>query len=187
LPKLPRPVPPYEQIASHFRGLIRNGQLADGDRLPSARQLVEEWGVALATAAKVLITLRAEGLVRTVPGGGGGTVVTLPIVQDRPEPIGASAHVSKADLIPGRLVERWTEPTSGGRVRCPLPCHEVQEVVVDPRRGNEAVVICRVCSESYDLELRADSDGGHWAIFTVTLRPFLLSRARLRRYEEQTP
>jgi DNA-binding GntR family transcriptional regulator len=65
------------QITEHFRELIKSGQLKEGDRLPSARQLVEQWHVAIATAARVLSTLRAEGLVRTIPGGGGGTVVAV--------------------------------------------------------------------------------------------------------------
>ncbi len=92
-------------------------------------------------------------------------------------PIGAGATVTRAELTPGRVVERWTEPTRAG-VRVPLPCHEAQRVTVDPERAaGVAVVVCRVCSESYDLELSADSDGGHFARFTVAHRPYLLSRA----------
>lgn len=75
-PRVQRPQPPYLQVAQHYRDLIQRGELREGDRLPSARQLTEEWGVAHATAAKVLATLRAEGLVRTIPGGGGGTIVS---------------------------------------------------------------------------------------------------------------
>ncbi|GAA2525785.1 GntR family transcriptional regulator [Winogradskya humida] len=76
-PTIDRQPPPYQQIADHFRREIRDGRLKDGDRLPSARQLVTDWNVAHATAAKVLTTLRAEGLVRTTPGGAGGTVVDV--------------------------------------------------------------------------------------------------------------
>lgn len=76
-PKVQRPLPPYLQITEHYRNLIRRGELQDGDRIPSTRQLVEQWGVAHATAARVLSTLRAEGLVTTTPGGGGGTIVNV--------------------------------------------------------------------------------------------------------------
>lgn len=75
-PEQPRPAPPYVQITKHYRDLIKRGELKDGDRLPSTRQMVEQWSIAHATAAKVLSILRAEGLVTTVPGGGGGTIVT---------------------------------------------------------------------------------------------------------------
>jgi DNA-binding GntR family transcriptional regulator len=76
-PEVQRPLPPYLQITEHYRDLIRRGELNDGDRLPSTRQLVEQWKVAHATAARVLSTLRAEGLVVTTAGGGGGTVVSV--------------------------------------------------------------------------------------------------------------
>ncbi len=68
-----RPNPPYLQIVSQIRGQILAGELKDGDPIPSARQITRQWKVAMATAAKVLSTLRSEGLVRAVPGR--GTVV----------------------------------------------------------------------------------------------------------------
>lgn len=67
------PVPPYARIVAELRRRIRAGELRVGDRVPSTRQITGEWGVAMATATKVLTTLRREGLVRAVPGV--GTVV----------------------------------------------------------------------------------------------------------------
>src|SRR5215813_9371691 len=71
-----RPLPRYLEIAQHYRDLIKRGDLRPGDRVPSARQLMGEWSVAIATAAKVLQVLQGEGLVAATPGGAGGTVVT---------------------------------------------------------------------------------------------------------------
>lgn len=65
--------PPYLRIVTEIRGRIASGQLQVGDRVPSARQITRDWGVALATATKALAALRQEGLVRAVPGV--GTVV----------------------------------------------------------------------------------------------------------------
>lgn len=56
-------VPPYARIAAELRRRIADGELAPGDRVPSTRRIAQEWNVALATAAKVLTTLRQEGLV----------------------------------------------------------------------------------------------------------------------------
>ncbi|MFC7760771.1 GntR family transcriptional regulator [Catellatospora bangladeshensis] len=64
---------PYRQIVGQIRGRIESGRLRPGDRVPSARQITAEWGVALATATKVLAALRTEGLVTAVRGV--GTVV----------------------------------------------------------------------------------------------------------------
>jgi DNA-binding transcriptional regulator YhcF (GntR family) len=65
---------PSDRIAAQLRHRIRAGELRPGDRLPSTREITREWGVAIATATKVLSALREEGLVRAIPGV--GTVVT---------------------------------------------------------------------------------------------------------------
>lgn len=68
-----RQTPPYLRIVDDLRGRIERGELRPGDRVPSARQLTKEWGVAIATATKVLATLQQEG--RTTVRPGVGTVV----------------------------------------------------------------------------------------------------------------
>jgi DNA-binding GntR family transcriptional regulator len=73
VPRIERPDPPYMQVVRQIRGDIVSGRLAEGDLVPSARQIAADWGIALATAAKALSTLRTEGLVRGVAGV--GTVV----------------------------------------------------------------------------------------------------------------
>jgi DNA-binding GntR family transcriptional regulator len=65
---------PYVQIIEHYRQEIREGRLKDGDMLPSGREIAKEFGVSLATAAKVAGGLQALGLVTPRPGA--GTVVT---------------------------------------------------------------------------------------------------------------
>jgi DNA-binding transcriptional regulator YhcF (GntR family) len=67
------PAPRYRQIAAELRRRIESGELAPGMRVPSTRAIVDEWGVAMATATRVLTELRHQGLVRAVPGV--GTVV----------------------------------------------------------------------------------------------------------------
>ena len=73
------------QIAGEIARRIAIGELAAGDRVPSTRQIVREWGVAMATATRVLSTLRQQGLVHAVSGI--GTVVGAgPAVGD-PAPV----------------------------------------------------------------------------------------------------
>jgi DNA-binding transcriptional regulator YhcF (GntR family) len=67
------PRTPSTQIAAQIRAQIQSGELAAGARVPSTREIVRRWGVAMATASKVLAILKEEGLVRTRPGL--GTVV----------------------------------------------------------------------------------------------------------------
>jgi DNA-binding GntR family transcriptional regulator len=67
---------PYVQIIEHYRQEIRTGRLQDGDMLPSGREIAQQFGVSLATAAKVATGLQALGLVTPRPGA--GTMVTAP-------------------------------------------------------------------------------------------------------------
>ncbi|GGV29167.1 GntR family transcriptional regulator [Kitasatospora herbaricolor] len=69
----PETDPPFRRIAAELRRRITEGELAPGERVPSTRRIAEEWGVALATATKVLTTLSLEGLVESRPRV--GTVV----------------------------------------------------------------------------------------------------------------
>ncbi|WP_329449421.1 GntR family transcriptional regulator (plasmid) [Streptomyces sp. NBC_01426] len=68
-PRIER-TPPYMQVVEHFRKQIVDGVLKDGDRIPAVRQIAEDWNLAHATAAKVLATLRGDGLVESRPGVG---------------------------------------------------------------------------------------------------------------------
>jgi DNA-binding GntR family transcriptional regulator len=68
---------PSVRIVAELSRRIAAGELPPNARVPSTRQITQEWGVAMATATKVLTALRHEGLVRAVPGV--GTVVIGPI------------------------------------------------------------------------------------------------------------
>ena len=61
------------RITAELRRRIATGELQPGDQVPSTRQLVREWDVAMATASKALTALRQEGLTEVVAGV--GTVV----------------------------------------------------------------------------------------------------------------
>lgn len=69
---------PFRQVADHLRHLIQTGELLPGARLPAARDLAEERGVALTTAVRAVELLRSEGLVETVHGRGSYVRVPAP-------------------------------------------------------------------------------------------------------------
>jgi GntR family transcriptional regulator len=62
--------PLYAQLAALLRGQIQSGQIPAGSMLPSLRQLTEEHGISRMTAERGVEVLRAEGLVRGLPGRG---------------------------------------------------------------------------------------------------------------------
>jgi GntR family transcriptional regulator len=78
------PVPPYEQLRQQVTALMLAGQLAEGDRLPSIRQLANDLGLAGGTVGRAYRELEADGVVRT--RGRHGTTVAGPPRRDAPPP-----------------------------------------------------------------------------------------------------
>ena len=62
--------PPYHQLANILRRQIATGSLRPGDRVPSERQLCEQYKVSPMTARRVLTLLLDEGLVTAERGRG---------------------------------------------------------------------------------------------------------------------
>jgi AcrR family transcriptional regulator/DNA-binding transcriptional regulator YhcF (GntR family) len=93
-------LPPYARIAAELRGQIERGELIPGQRVPSTRAITARWGVAMATATRVLATLRQDGLVHPVPGV--GTVVS------------DGTAVSAGSPVPARRTPAATRPADRG-------------------------------------------------------------------------
>ncbi|CDY77232.1 Transcriptional regulator, GntR family domain / Aspartate aminotransferase [Caballeronia glathei] len=66
--------PLYRQIYDRFRGAIASGVLKPGDRIPSARALTKELGLARGTIDAAYSLLAAEGYIQA--RGQAGTIVT---------------------------------------------------------------------------------------------------------------
>ncbi|MEV5078887.1 winged helix-turn-helix domain-containing protein [Streptomyces sp. NPDC056159] len=63
-------IPRWRQVADVIRKRIEDGTYPPRARVPSVVQLTGEFGIANATAHKVLSALRTEGLTYTEPGLG---------------------------------------------------------------------------------------------------------------------
>lgn len=60
----------FRQIADQLRAAIEDGQLGEGDQLPSEARLMEQYDVARMTVRNALQVLQAEGLVVSEHGRG---------------------------------------------------------------------------------------------------------------------
>src|ERR1700761_9746741 len=78
--------PFYRQIYDRFRGAIAGGLLNPGDRMPSARALTKELGLARGTIEAAYSLLAAEGYI--VARGQAGTIV-MPGLKPRTPAAGA--------------------------------------------------------------------------------------------------
>lgn len=90
---------PYLVIAGEIRRRISVGELKAGERVPSTRALVRDFGVAMATATKALQVLQQERLVHASPGV--GTVVGPPPRRSGVRAVQADAGVdlNRAEVV----------------------------------------------------------------------------------------
>ncbi|GAB3947244.1 GntR family transcriptional regulator [Kribbella albertanoniae] len=88
--------PPYLVIAAELRRRIETGELQPGERVPSTRSLVRDFGVAMATATKALRALQDERLVHASPGV--GTIVGAPPRTTRARPVPAALNEPRSGL-----------------------------------------------------------------------------------------
>ncbi len=65
-------------IVRQVQANIANGKLAPGDRLPSEKELSEQFGLSRTTVRDALRVLESQGLVAIKVGAGGGTFVASP-------------------------------------------------------------------------------------------------------------
>ena len=80
-------LPFYRQIYDRFRGAMAGGMLKPGDRIPSARALAKELGLARGTIEAAYSLLTAEGYIQA--RGQAGTIVTPDL--DLPTPVASPA------------------------------------------------------------------------------------------------
>jgi DNA-binding FadR family transcriptional regulator len=86
------------QVEQRLTEAIRSGVLAPGERLPSEPELAGRFGVAVVTVREALIGLRAQGLVTTSRGRGGGTFVAAGGTTDEEALAERLGAMSRAEL-----------------------------------------------------------------------------------------
>ncbi|SDS35381.1 DNA-binding transcriptional regulator, FadR family [Paenibacillaceae bacterium GAS479] len=89
----------YEAIAEQLRRLIDEGSVAAGEKLPSARELSERFGVGRSTMREALSALKAMGYIDIRQGGGS---VVRPLEERHPAgapPLLAAAQASREELL----------------------------------------------------------------------------------------
>jgi DNA-binding GntR family transcriptional regulator len=102
--QLDRPVPLYMQVVRQLRAQIASGELRDGDRLPSQRQMMARWHISMQTASKVIGAMKTEGLA--VPSVGRDTLVAP----------GAAARIAAAAQGASHMPATSLPPAPGGAV-----------------------------------------------------------------------
>jgi DNA-binding transcriptional regulator YhcF (GntR family) len=88
--------PPYEQVKQQIDDQIRAGELAQGTRLPTVRQLAGELGLAVNTVARAYKELEADRLIETRGRNGTFVLASRSQVDDEQTRIAAKGLVRAA-------------------------------------------------------------------------------------------
>ncbi|MEC4018876.1 GntR family transcriptional regulator [Streptomyces sp. H27-D2] len=73
------------KIADELRRRIQDGELGPGEKIPSERQICEQWEVSSITARAAVSALRNEGLVESARGKGTFVRHKVPLVRIAPQ------------------------------------------------------------------------------------------------------
>ncbi|MGI8676747.1 MAG: GntR family transcriptional regulator [Nocardioidaceae bacterium] len=97
--------PAAEDIRRQLLDEINRGQLRPGERLGAERDLARTMGVSRSTVRQALATLESAGVVRRVPGRGGGTFVRQQKVErDLSQVVGVPALLRQQGMTAGSRV-----------------------------------------------------------------------------------
>jgi DNA-binding transcriptional regulator YhcF (GntR family) len=136
---------PSARITSELARRIGAGELAEGDSVPSTRQLTRDFGVAMATASRALAALRQQGLVHVVPGV--GTVVGADAAEKQAAPMTLSA-TSTMSATSTTAATHGNEYPNGGDAEQPLTRDRVvaAAVAIADAEGLAALSMRRVAA-----------------------------------------
>ncbi len=105
--------PMYEQIFASLRERIEKKQYTVGDRVPSEKELCEEFGVSRITSKKALEMLATDGYIVRQPGR--GSFVSVPQPAAAAVPVSASAARGGMLLI-GLIITTFSDSYGTGLV-----------------------------------------------------------------------
>lgn len=75
----------YEEITEQIKRLIVDGKLKVGDKLPSTKEMSEQFGVGRSTTREALSALKAMGMIEIRQGGGCRVIRSVPLEVELPE------------------------------------------------------------------------------------------------------
>jgi GntR family transcriptional regulator len=97
--------PAAEEVRQRLLDQISHGQLRPGERLGAERDLALELGVSRSTVRQALGALEEAGVVRRVPGRGGGTFVRQQKVErDLSQVVGVPALLRRQGMTAGSRI-----------------------------------------------------------------------------------
>jgi GntR family transcriptional repressor for pyruvate dehydrogenase complex len=138
----------FEEVIDQIQARVRSGEIQPGDRLPSEREMAEQFAVGRNTVREALRMLELTGIVELRRGATGGAFITAA----DPRRLGTSmtTMLGASGFGVGDLTEarRWVEA-----VVVRIACGRMTDEVLDALEEN--VVEAARLADSTDWKLRA--------------------------------
>lgn len=145
----------YRQIVEHIETALTNGELQPGDRLPSERELVNQFGVARSSVREALRVLESAGMVHSRPSDRRGPEVlgisAAPLVSSFTR-LAAIARLSLAELLQFRMSLEGTAHFLAARLRSDEQLLEMERAI---ERMSESVERGHTDFSDADLDFHA--------------------------------
>ncbi|MGN6132561.1 MAG: FadR/GntR family transcriptional regulator, partial [Nocardioidaceae bacterium] len=145
-----RPVRLYERIVDQIEAALASGDLKPGQRLPSERELVTQFGASRSTVREALRVLESKGVVRSRPGDPNGPEL-LPFspteLTKQMERLAQVEQLSLAELISFRMILDGSANLLAARLRSPEELAVMEETIT---------VMRGAIDEGYDRFSEAD-------------------------------
>ena len=126
-----------QQIKSH----IFAGKLAPGDRLPTEKELAEQFGLSRITVRDALRVLESQGLISIKVGSGGGAFVANPANQSANELVTNLLRLQRAtsqELVEARIVIETSLVTFAAERATPDDLAAMQQAINSARAARTA-------------------------------------------------
>ena len=159
-----------QDIVQQIKANIFAGKLTPGDRLPSEKELAEQFGLSRITVRDALRILESQGLITIKVGAGGGAFVAGPNMQSANDLMtdllrlqGASAR----ELIEARLVIETSIVTYASE-RATAADKKIMQQAIDAARAGRAAGDSHFTPHSVDFHIAlASAAKNQVLLFTV--------------------
>ncbi len=135
-----RPVRLYERIVEQIEDALARGELKPGQRLPSERELVAQFGTSRATVREALRVLESNGLVRSRPGDPNGPEV-LPYtsggLEKQMRRLARTDQLTLSQLLVSRMMLDSTANRLAATLRTPEQLAEMESAIESMRSAIE--------------------------------------------------
>lgn len=127
-----------DDVLRQIKASIQDGKLGPGARLPSEKDLAEQFGLSRLTIRDALRVLESQGLVEIKVGAGGGAFVTEPDAQRLMASLTDLLRLQKAslpELVEARLVVETAIATLAAERATPSDFDAMQRAIDAARAG----------------------------------------------------